>query len=280
MKYSVLLVGKNNVVIDEFFTHLGGDVLECLSTSNRFEDISNHLKYYAPDALIYCINQETEENIRQILSVRGKLQRANIPLVVIGSEEDCDDFAIHGTDIAQLVLRRPITINAIAEQLIKFLDEKKEQEEEERRREEERRIEEERRKEEERLREEELKKEKEKKHILVVDDDPLMLKMLKEHLHEEYDVATAINGKVAMKFLEKKSTDLILLDYEMPGESGPDVLEKLHDNEATRAIPVVFLTGITEKKKIQKALVLKPQGYLLKPIDHEKLMRTIKKLVD
>lgn len=291
MKYSVLLVGKNNMVMEDFFTHLR-DGFECLSASIRAEDIGNHLKYYAPDALIYCLNQESQENMKQIVSVKGRLQSANIPLVVIGSEEDCDEFVMFAINAAQLVLRKPITINAISDQLTKFLDDKKQREEEERIKEEERKQEERRRQEEKRQQEEERKREEAeerkakrkadsnvRKHVLVVDDDPLMLKMIKEHLHEDYDVATAISGKVAMKFLENKTTDLILLDYEMPVENGPDVLEKLHNNEATRDIPVVFLTGITEKKKIQKALVLKPQGYLLKPIDHEKLMHTIKKLV-
>lgn len=123
----------------------------------------------------------------------------------------------------------------------------------------------------------EQKKAVNKKHILIVDDDPLMLKLLREYLHKEYDVATANSGKTAMKFLSKKKTDLILLDYEMPVEDGPAVLQKLHANDATKDIPVLFLTGITKFDKIQKALEQKPQGYLLKPIDHVKLYEAIEK---
>lgn len=306
MKYSVLLTGKNNLIMEDFFTHLW-DTFECLSASGRSEDIANHLKYYAPDAIIHCLREENEESIRQIISVRPKLRAAGIPLVVIGSEEDCTLFARYAMDMVSLMLTKPITINAISEKLMKFLDEKREREEyerqleEERKQEEKRKIEELRKREEEERQQEEKQRKKEeeqrkkeeeinkkaakrrengeKGHVLVVDDDPLMLKMIKEHLHEEYDVATAINGKVALKFLEKKTTDLILLDYEMPVENGPMVLEKLRGNDATKDIPVIFLTGITEKKKIQKALVLKPQGYLLKPIDHEKLVKTIKKTI-
>ena len=116
-------------------------------------------------------------------------------------------------------------------------------------------------------------------HILVVDDDPLMLKMLKEQLRDDYDVATAVSGKIAMKFLERKKTSLILLDYEMPGENGPEILEKIRANEATKDIPVIFLTGVSDSDKIQEALALKPQSYLLKPVDHEKLMRAITKII-
>lgn len=121
------------------------------------------------------------------------------------------------------------------------------------------------------------KKVKGRKHILVVDDNPLMLKVIKEHLHDEYDVATAISGKIALRFLENRDVDLILLDYEMPEQDGTVVLEKIRKMERAKNTPVIFLTGISDRKKIQKVLVLKPQGYLLKPIDREKLLIEIKK---
>ena len=92
-------------------------------------------------------------------------------------------------------------------------------------------------------------------------------------------MATAINGKVAMKFLETKRTDMVLLDYEMPEENGAAVLRKIRENNKTRNIPVVFLTGITERGKIQEILALKIQGYLLKPIDMEKVSSTIKSVL-
>ncbi len=116
--------------------------------------------------------------------------------------------------------------------------------------------------------------------ILVIDDNPLMLKVIKEHLHEEYDLATATSGQVALRFLQRRQVDLILLDYEMPDEDGPAVLKKLRANDKTADVPVVFLTGISDRKKIQKALMLQPDGYLLKPIDHEKLISTIKQYID
>ena len=123
---------------------------------------------------------------------------------------------------------------------------------------------------------EEAKEEIRKKHILIVDDDSRVLRLLQSYLSGRYELATAINGKVALKFLEKKETDLVLLDYEMPTENGAAVLEKIRANEKTKDLPVVFLTGVTEKNKIREVLALKPQGYLLKPVDMEKLSSTIK----
>lgn len=120
--------------------------------------------------------------------------------------------------------------------------------------------------------------EKQKKHILVVDDDARILRIIKMHL-KDYDVATAISGKVALQFLEDNKTDLILLDYEMPKENGAEVLRKIRANEQTKDLPVVFLTGIADRKKIQEVLLLEPQGYLLKPINRVKLLETIEKII-
>lgn len=118
---------------------------------------------------------------------------------------------------------------------------------------------------------------KPRRHILIVDDDVRMLRMIKKYLENDYDVATAVNGKVALKFLETKHTDLVLLDYEMPVEDGPSVLEKVRKNDRLKNLPVIFLTGVSSKEKIQEVLQLRPQGYLLKPINRQKLLLTIEK---
>jgi CheY-like chemotaxis protein len=262
MKYKVLLTGKNNTIIDDFFIQME-EKFETLTTSGRYEDILNHLKYFEPDIFVYCLSHEANETLSKANFV-NELSRMNVPLAIIGSEEDCSHFTEYAFYTVDLVLTKPITANAIMNRIVEYLEEKE-------------------RKQMEAVRAEEERIEKEKaarrKHILIVDDDPGMLKMIREYLHEQYDVATALSGKIALKFLEKKTTDLILLDYEMPVQSGPDVLEKLRENDNTKDIPVVFLTGITERDKIQKALVLKPQGYLLKPIDFDKLTETILTLI-
>ena len=92
-------------------------------------------------------------------------------------------------------------------------------------------------------------------------------------------MASAVNGKLALKFLEKKITDLILLDYEMPGMKGPEVFRTLKRNPELSDIPVVFLTGVGELSKVQEVLEMKPQGYLLKPVDRTKLRTCIKNLI-
>lgn len=268
MKYRILLAGKNNTVIDDFFLLLG-DVFNSITTSERYEDILVHIHLCKPDAFVFCGNAESREVITRMSTAKQQMKKYNIPFILIGTEEECADFNAIAPKTADLVLTKPISATVIQTAIVNFLEDKEKKEKE---------VEEMQRQ------MEELKRKKElaalKKHVLVVDDDPMMLKLMKEYLHEKFEVATAISGKIALKFLEKKKTDLILLDYEMPGEDGPAVLEKLRANEETKDIPVVFLTGITDSEKIKKVLVMKPQAYMLKPIDVEKLMETIHSILD
>lgn len=285
MKYKILLTGNNDSAIDDFFVQMN-DNFEAMTTSIRYEDVIRHINYFSPDIFMCCLYNESRDDINQISGIKYRLSQARIPFVLIGSKEDCDEFERIAVNVSNLTLYRPISVSTIQERLLKLMESRGAGEMSAR------------------------KKEgfstteniytdpsyvqllsalgqfsdqgigtSQRKHILVVDDNSMMLKVIKEHLHEKYDVATAVNGKIALKFLERKKTDLILLDYEMPGENGPAVLEKLRASDATKDIPVIFLTGVTETKKIQEALILKPQSYLLKPIDREKLLEAIAKII-
>lgn len=282
MRYRALLTGNNRTIINEFFTYMDF-IFECINTSERYDDIMNHLKYIQPDVFIYCIYGEKPDDMKRFANVQRKIAEQEIPLVVIGEAEDCEQFALIAPHLEPLVLRRPITAQKISLSISEMLEDRKKKQERETARlrrqeaaERARRLLEEAARKEEAL---EAAKEAEgerRKHILVIDDDSSILKLLKGYLAERYDVATAISGKVAMKFLETKETDLVLLDYEMPVENGSVFFGKIRSMEKTKDLPVVFLTGVTEKSKITEVLSMKPQGYLLKPVDMEKLSSTIK----
>lgn len=109
------------------------------------------------------------------------------------------------------------------------------------------------------------------KHILVVDDDVNMLKLLRMFLQDTYKVSVVDSGKLALDFVTKHTPDLILLDYMMPLFDGPHVMEILRKREETRHVPILFLTSVSERDKILKCLALNPQGYLIKPISQEEL---------
>lgn len=285
MRYKVLLTGDNNTVIDDFFIHMD-EVFESQSSSSRYEDLMSHAEYFKPDILVYCMNAENRDTISRMVPIKSEFARKDIPLAIIGDSKDCGEFRRTTAGIADLEMVKPITSRGIQEKLLAFL--KVAQKRKEERRKAELALEASKREQAEKQKKadseiddilDSLQNEIRKKHILVVDDDIRMLKVIKEHLRSTYDVATAINGKLALKFLETKKTDLILLDYVMPDEDGPSVLKKIHENPATKDIPVVFLTGITEGDKIREALSEKPQGYLLKPIAREKLLSTIQSII-
>lgn len=279
MKYKVLLVGNNRGIINEFFTYMDYN-FECISTSEHYDDVKNHLKYVKPDVVAYCLYQERLDDMKRFINTASKLFRRNTPLVVIGNSTDCNEFLRMGAYLRPLVLKKPITIKDIATAITNMLKEREELEEEMFQKEAAEAV----------LDAEKTvpnteeissgEKSERKKHILIVDDDSSVLRLLKGYLEERYELATAINGRVALKFLETKETDLILLDYEMSTENGAAVLKKIRANEKTKDLPVVFLTGVTDKSRVREVLDMKPHGYLLKPIDMNKLSSTIKGILD
>lgn len=292
MKYKLLLAGKNNTIIDDFFSHLD-DGFDSVSTSLRWEDIMNHVKLMKPDAFCYCVGNEVKENAERTSNLKAKLDTYNIPFVVIGTETNCSVFFKMAACPVDFTLRYPMKVSDVRDKLTKFLDdwykeerERREAEAAQKAKAAEKTIENARALELEiaqalsgtdKTRSGVEPAVPKRRHIMIIDDDSAMLKAIKEQLHDKYDVATALSGKIALKFLEKKTTDLILLDYEMPAEKGPEVLEKLRANPATKDIPVVFLTGVTEREKITQVLSMRPQGYLVKPVEHDKLMAIIEK---
>ena len=114
-----------------------------------------------------------------------------------------------------------------------------------------------------------------RKSILIVDDDVSYMTMIMDWLKDSYRVSLANSGMQAITWLATNHPDLILLDYEMPITSGPQVLEMIKSDAATSNIPVIFLTGKGDKESIMKVLSLKPAGYLLKTIDRKGLRENI-----
>lgn len=108
------------------------------------------------------------------------------------------------------------------------------------------------------------KEEKGKKKILVVDDAAVARKAMMELLGNDYEVALANSGMSAIRSIMLDRPDLVLLDYEMPVCDGGQVLEMIRSEEEFADIPVIFLTGSSNKENVKKLLALKPDGYLLK----------------
>ena len=117
---------------------------------------------------------------------------------------------------------------------------------------------------------------REKKHqILLCDDDIMFLKMMQDRLSSKYNVTAAKSGVQAISFISQHKTELILLDYEMPITSGPQVMEMIRSEENSKDIPIVFLTGKSDRDSVMSVMKLKPQGYLLKSTKKEDIIASI-----
>lgn len=119
----------------------------------------------------------------------------------------------------------------------------------------------------------------ERKKVLVVDDDPSMVRVVHGMLVKYWDVSTATSGARAFVAISRSRPDLILLDYDMPVLDGKKTLEALRADKRTRDIPVVFLTGLSDFDHVEDILSLQPQGYLLKPPSEVKLLQTLRSIL-
>ncbi len=120
------------------------------------------------------------------------------------------------------------------------------------------------------------------KKILVVDDDPLIVRMYERKLIKEgFAVHLAANGEEGIKALEKEIPDLILLDVLMPKMNGWEALKKIKENPKTKNIPVITLTSLGDRKEdIQRFKDLGVKEYLIKSdVDLKTLVETIKKYI-
>lgn len=114
-----------------------------------------------------------------------------------------------------------------------------------------------------------------KKQILVVDDSGAALRNIKGWLEDKYHVSLANSAAMAIKFLALNKPDLILLDYDMPVCDGKQVLEMLRNEKDFAGIPVIFLTGKSDRESVMQVTALKPEGYLLKSMDPAMIVQKI-----
>lgn len=272
MKIKVLINCHHSRLVEDLLANRSAS-FDCLTTSGYSLDILRHVEVYQPDIFLTFFDKYDFEVIQQYYALKRERQMFRLPFAVIGRDDVCDTCAKYDTDLFTTILRRPITVFKIREKLKHAVEQAQhlpmhaeasrggelpEQWEEDF---------------------SEPMPLVEKKKILVVDDDKNVLRMLKTALERRYDVTTMTSGRMAQKYLETKDADLILLDYQMPHENGAEVLKKIRANPAHQKIPVIFLTGVAETSKVQEVISLDLQGYLLKPVNMERLFQMIKELI-
>lgn len=267
----LLLIGNDSNLIDQFFDRMDSE-FTCITSSTRFIDINWHKENFNPDAVVFCMFNEDSKELPRVNSFKEEFVKKG-KFIAIGGKAELESFSRLTSSNNYYQIADPGSASEIKQEVFDVLSGKLANNA---------------------VPEKEeahaatvgwgdilnqLGEEENKKHILVIDDDPLMLKVIKDYLHEDYEVATAKGGQIAYKFLEKKHTDLVLLDYEMPDEKGPDVFKNIRAIPGMEQVPIVFLTGVKDKERLVEIVKVKPQGYISKPIERNALFEMIHKVL-
>ena len=114
------------------------------------------------------------------------------------------------------------------------------------------------------------------KTILIVEDDELNMKLLNDILQKQgYKIAKSTDGSDAVDLTRSEHPDLILLDIQLPGRSGLDIVRTLKADDDLKTIPVVAVTSYALKGDREKILGFGCDGYISKPISINGFLETV-----
>ncbi|BCD68173.1 response regulator transcription factor [Nitratiruptor sp. YY09-18] len=105
--------------------------------------------------------------------------------------------------------------------------------------------------------------------ILLLEDDALLRKLMVEHLNEKYETVTFDNGEDALEYLYENRVDLALLDINVPGLKGDELLKILRKEHNTT--PVIFITSNDSSSDVKKGFDIGCDDYIKKPFEFEEL---------
>lgn len=117
--------------------------------------------------------------------------------------------------------------------------------------------------------------------ILVVDDDPTMVKLINVNLKlNNYSVVEATSGEQALDVLAAETVDLIVLDIMMPGVDGWEVLKRIRSSRETEEMPVILVTAKTQDSDVIRGWELGADEYVIKPFNPLLLVEVIRMVLD
>ena len=111
-------------------------------------------------------------------------------------------------------------------------------------------------------------------HILIVDDEPIILRVVGAVLRSEgYEVTEAVDGQKAIRAVGKASPDLVILDIRMPKIDGFEVCRRIRE---TSYVPIIMLSGMADPMDKTKTLDLGADDYIVKPFGFSELLARVK----
>lgn len=243
VKKSVLLIGDTkSFMVNAVAKGLKGEGFFVQQTLPDMNDI-NHLEEI-PSIWVMYLDDKVEEQGELLVYIKDKIIEHRLYFFFIGNPGEITDAEAYlPPEMVRESFARPLNLGSFAAALDDaFADETRASE---------------------------------KKKILIIDDNPTTLHNLQAQLEKKYRVFIASSGINGISFLVKQPVDLILLDYEMPVADGPQVMEMMKQDSSLSSIPIMFLTGKSDKESVVKAVALKPVKYLLKTMAAEDLIKEI-----
>jgi putative two-component system response regulator len=116
--------------------------------------------------------------------------------------------------------------------------------------------------------------------ILVVDDEKTDRNWMVQLLESKgYQTTAAAGGQVALDLVAVELPDLVLLDLRMPDLDGFQVIERLKADPRTAAIPIIMVTGVTDRESRVRALECGAEEFIAKPVDRDELWARVRNLL-
>ncbi|MBR5128273.1 MAG: response regulator [Roseburia sp.] len=224
--------------VEEQLKKLDYNMIEVPAKMNEISEVKEDIA-----AILLYVEPELNEDTTALVFLRDKAVEEDIPFFVMGDSNDIDDIRpIIPTHAMQKEFPRPIDVKDVVSSVDEYVQNHGKHT---------------------------------KKKILVVDDSGAMLRNVKGWLEDRYQVILANSGAMAIKYLALNRPDLVLLDYEMPVVNGKQVLEMIRTETEFSDIPVIFLTSKNDRESITQVMGLKPEGYLLKTMKPDDIVKTI-----
>ena len=246
----ILFVGKFNGIVQD--NHFFDNLFDAQICVDNVVMVKGMLKIKKPELVVISLNgisAEAKEIFEEL-----KQNYPKMPVICLGTNQE---VTLHMSSISTkqfITLITPLDDKKILDAICNILDSREDVQQS-------------------------VETKSEKKSILLVDDSNVQLRALNELLKEKYEVRMSTSGMQALTMIGKKKPDMIFLDYEMPICDGKMTLEMIRGMEESKDIPVVFLTGVSDKEHIAAVLDLKPAGYLLKPADAKRIYSIIENVL-
>ncbi|MCR5595459.1 MAG: response regulator [Lachnospiraceae bacterium] len=242
MDKKVLIIGENGFMMNAIINGLKKEDYDVEQAEAKVNVISKIEEL--PKLIVLYLDADITGDNEFLVYLKDHVLENEIELFVVGNDLEIEDVTkILPENVLKHVMTRPLNVKDLAIELDKAVEAGNSIEA--------------------------------RKKILIVDDDPTMLRMIKTLLSSSYRVYVANSGMNAITFLANNKVDLILLDYEMPVISGAKVLEMIRSEVSTASIPVMFLTSKNDKESVMQVLALKPEKYLLKTMPPAEWLKNI-----